>query len=69
MGFGMLERYDCLDWINWLNQNGFAHEQLRCMNEDFIRENISPGGSADLLALTYFLHLIENGGIIRERDA
>ena len=19
MGFGMLERYDCLDWVNWLN--------------------------------------------------
>lgn len=21
MGFGMLERYDCLDWINWVNDN------------------------------------------------
>lgn len=52
-----------------LCRNGFTHEQLRRMNEDFIRENISPGGSADLLALTYFLHLIENGGIIRERNA
>lgn len=28
MGFGMLERYDCLDWINWLNQNGFAELPL-----------------------------------------
>ena len=25
MGFGMLERYDCLAWINWLNENGFDH--------------------------------------------
>lgn len=21
MGFGMLERYDCLDWIQWINEN------------------------------------------------
>lgn len=21
MGFGMLERYDCLDWINWVNEH------------------------------------------------
>ncbi len=21
MGFGMLERYDCLDWANWINEN------------------------------------------------
>ena len=23
MGFGMIERHDCLSWINWLNENGF----------------------------------------------
>lgn len=23
MGFGMVERYDCLEWIRWLNANGF----------------------------------------------
>lgn len=22
MGFGMIERYDCLDWINWANEQG-----------------------------------------------
>lgn len=22
MGFGLIERYDCLDWINWVNENG-----------------------------------------------
>ena len=21
MGFGMIERYDCLDWLNWIHQN------------------------------------------------
>lgn len=25
MGFGMTERYDCLDWVNWINQQGFSH--------------------------------------------
>lgn len=24
MGFGLIERYDCLDWINWVNENGGA---------------------------------------------
>ena len=24
MGFGLIERYDCLDWANWANENGFA---------------------------------------------
>ncbi len=23
MGFGLTERHDCLDWVNWLNNNGF----------------------------------------------
>lgn len=23
MGFGLMERYDCLDWVNWLNENGY----------------------------------------------
>lgn len=56
------------DHAGALSQNGFSHEDLRSMNDDFIRENISPGGSADLLALTYFLHLItkDNGGNTRE---
>lgn len=51
-----------------LAQAGFTHEALRRMNEDFIRENISPGGSADLLALSWFLYLItkDNGGNTRE---
>ena len=35
-------------------------EILQGLDDDFIRKNLSPGGSADLLALTYFLHLIQS---------
>lgn len=31
-------------------------DTLRALDQDFIRRNLSPGGSADLLALTYFLY-------------
>ena len=24
MGFGLTERYDCLEWIKWANENGYA---------------------------------------------
>lgn len=24
MGFGLLERYDCLEWVRWVNQNGYG---------------------------------------------
>lgn len=34
------------------------------MDEEFIKQNISPGGSADLLAVTMMLYMIENGDII-----
>lgn len=46
-----------------LTRCGFTHADLRHMNEAFVQENISPGGSADLLALTYFLHFVtgDNG--------
>ena len=37
-------------------KNGAVKESLREMNDVFVRRNISPGGSADLLALTYFLY-------------
>lgn len=33
---------------------------LLSMDEDFRKENLSPGGSADLLAITYFLHFLED---------
>ena len=37
---------------------GCNEEDLRQMNARFAKKNISPGGSADLLAVTYFLHFI-----------
>ncbi len=32
---------------------------VETLDDDFIRRNLSPGGAADLLALTYFLHKLE----------
>ena len=40
-------------------QNGCTEENLRAMNERFVQKNISPGGSADLLAVAYFLHFLK----------
>ena len=37
---------------------------IRAMDKSFIKKNISPGGSADLLAVTMMLYMIENGDII-----
>jgi triphosphoribosyl-dephospho-CoA synthase len=42
-----------------MDQSG-AKEKLEKMNRDFVERNISPGGSADLLAVTIFLGMIEN---------
>ncbi len=38
----------------------FSIGGLSSMNADFIRENISPGGSADMLSLTIFIESIIN---------
>lgn len=43
-----------------LLERGFHMDELRRMNDDFVRENLSPGGSADLLAVTIFLYEIQN---------
>ena len=43
-----------------LLMQGFDMDDLRRMNDDFVRENLSPGGSADLLAITIFLYEIQN---------
>ena len=38
----------------------FSESGLSSLNQDFIRENISPGGSADMLSLTIFINSIIN---------
>ena len=43
-----------------LLEQGFTMDDLRRINDDFVRENLSPGGSADLLAVTIFLFEIQN---------
>lgn len=40
-----------------------AIEKLEIMNHNFVQKNISPGGSADLLAVSIFLGMIE--GVIK----
>ena len=35
-------------------------EQIEALDDEFIARNLSPGGCADLLAITYFLYSIEN---------
>lgn len=36
-----------------------GREKINDLSTEFIERNISPGGSADLLAVTVFLHLVE----------
>ena len=38
----------------------FSESKMSSLNKDFIRENISPGGSADMLSLTIFINNIIN---------
>ena len=40
--------------------DNFSISGLEQMNRDFIAQNISPGGSADMMALTIFIHSILN---------
>lgn len=43
-----------------LQKNPFPEEAvLKQMDEAFIEKNLSPGGTADLLAMTYFLYLLK----------
>ena len=39
-------------------QHSFTDDDLAALDAEMIRRNISPGGSADLLAVTLFLHFI-----------
>jgi len=42
-----------------LLDNGYTTDDLHEMNERFVTRNLSPGGSADLLAAAYFLHFLD----------
>ena len=42
-----------------LIHQGIDREKLHELNKKFIQENISPGGCADLLAVAWFLHLLD----------
>lgn len=50
-----------------LYENGYDENTLAKINHQFIKEGISPGGSADLLCGTIFLSLIKNN-IYRRRE-
>ena len=39
--------------------DGWTQDDLRRMNDDFVRKNISPGGCADLLAAACFIYFLE----------
>lgn len=49
----------------WSGSPAELYDSVSQMNESFIRQNISPGGCADLLAVTIFLWLLEQyeGGL------
>lgn len=38
-----------------------TREEIEALDDNFIEKNLSPGGCADLLAVTYFLHKTKNG--------
>ena len=40
--------------------NNYTEQAMQQMNRDYIARNISPGGSADMVALTLFIHSILN---------
>ena len=43
-----------------ISSNEISLDTVRKMNADFVERNLSPGGCADLLALTYFLTSLED---------
>ena len=55
-----VQRQLALEMAGLLEQEPFPGEEtLKALDEAFIRRNLSPGGTADLLALTYFLHFVK----------
>ena len=37
-----------------------SKNQIEALDDAFIKQNLSPGGCADLLAITYFLYSLES---------
>lgn len=52
---------EALDLGGMFTREGKSY--IRELDSIFIRRNISPGGSADLLSVTFMLFLLENGGL------
>lgn len=42
-----------------LERGDLTLQEIHKLDEEFIRRNISPGGSGDLLAVTYFLYMLD----------
>lgn len=42
-----------------LEREDLTLQEIHKLDEEFIRRNISPGGSGDLLAVTYFLYMLD----------
>ena len=40
---------------------GRTYTAVEALDREMIRRNLSPGGCADLLAVTYFLHAVTDG--------
>ncbi len=53
---GMEGQQWVMDQAKTLLQNGYTRADLQKLNEAFMQKNISPGGSADLLAVAVFLY-------------
>lgn len=47
------------EYASQLIKEKFDSKAVAQMDDEFIRRRLSPGGSADLLAITYFLHSLE----------
>ena len=59
MGFGMVERFDCLEWVRWLNSAGFAVDPIYLAGISM--------GAATVLMAAGFPELPENvAGIIAD---
>lgn len=62
LDYSQIQAEKALDMGGYLTPKG--REFVRMMDYDFIEKNISPGGGADLLAITTMFFLIENGDIL-----